>query len=281
MGALDGKVAIVTGGTSGIGEGIAELFVAEGAEVVVAARRQEEGAALEKRLGIRFVRTDVANEADVKAMIGQAVTWFGRIDCLVNNAALPAPMVSITEIDVSTIDQLLAVNVRGVLLGIKHVAPVMLRRGSGSIINVGSMAGIRGGVSGHIYSATKGAVLALSRSAGAELGEKGVRVNCLSPGAIVTGIFAKAAGVEGSKADRLTDVIKSAFASAQTIPRAGMPTDIAQAAVFLAGDGSSFINGQDIVVDGGHSSVTKGWSFIAGMRGEMLKRLKEAAAKLS
>jgi len=280
MGALDGKVAIVTGGTSGIGEGIVELFVAEGAKVVAAARRQQEGHALEKRLGVRFIRTDVSSEADVKAMIGHTVAWFGRVDCLVNNAALPAPMVSITEIDVATIDQLLAVNVRGVLLGIKYVAPVMLEQKAGSIINIGSMAGLRGGVSGHIYSATKGAVRALTRSAGAELGEKGIRVNCISPGAIVTGIFAKAAGVEGSKADRLTDVIKKAFASAQTIPRAGLPDDIAQAAVFLAGDGSSFINGQDIVVDGGHSSVTKGWSFIAGMRGEMTKRLKEAAATL-
>ncbi len=280
MGALDGKVTIVTGGTSGIGEGIVERFVAEGAKVVTAARRREEGSALEKRLGVRFVRTDVASEADVKALIDQTVKWFGRVDCLINNAALPAPMVSITEIDGETIDKLLAVNVRGVLLGIKHVAPVMLAQKSGSIIIIGSMAGIRGGVSGHIYSATKGAVHALTQSAGAELGEKGVRVNCISPGAIVTGIFAKAAGVEGSKADRLTDVVKTAFASVQTIPRAGLPEDIAQAAVFLAGDGSSFINGQDIVVDGGHSSVTKGWSYVFGMRGEMTKRLKEAAAAL-
>ncbi len=280
MGMLDGKVTIVTGGTSGIGEGIVERFVAEGAKVVVAARRQEEGSALEKRLGVRFIRTDVASEADVKALIDQTVKLFGRVDCLINNAALPAPMVSITEIDGETIDKLLAVNVRGVLLGIRYVAPVMLAQKSGSIINIGSMAGIRGGVSGHIYSATKGAVHALTQSAGAELGEKGVRVNCISPGAIVTGIFAKAAGVEGSKADRLTDVIKSAFASVQTIPRAGLPEDIAQAAVFLAGDGSSFINGQDIVVDGGHSSVTKGWSYVFGMRGEMTKRLKEAAAAL-
>jgi len=280
MGVLNGKIALVTGGTSGIGEGIVELFAAEGAKVVAAARRQEEGNALEKRLGVRFIRTDVSSEADVKAMIDQTVKWFGRIDCLVNNAALPAPMVSIAEIDVATIDQLMAVNVRGVLLGIKHVAPIMLAQTSGSIINIGSMAGLRGGVSGHIYSATKGAVLALTQSAGAELGEKGVRVNCISPGAIVTGIFAKAAGVEGSKADRLTDVIKKAFASVQTIPRAGLPDDIARAAVFLAGDGSSFINGQNIVVDGGHSSVTKGWSYVAGMRGEMTKRLKEAAAAL-
>ena len=280
MGALDGKVAIVTGGSSGIGERIVELFVEQGAKVVVAARRQEEGAALEKRLAVRFIRTDVANEADVKAMVDQTIKWFGRVDCLVNNAGVPSPMVSITEIDVPTIDQLLAVNVRGVLLGIKHVAPVMLAQKVGSIINIGSIAGLRGGASGHIYSATKAAVQSITRSAGAELGEKGIRVNTISPGAIVTGIFAKNAGVEGSKADRLTDVIKGAFASLQPIPRAGMPEDIAQAAVFLASDGSSFINGQDIVVDGGMTSITRGWSASATARGEMGKRLKEAAAKL-
>ena len=280
MGALDGKVAIITGGSSGIGERIVELFVEQRAKVVVAARRQEEGAALEKRLGVRFIRADVSSESDVKTMVDQTVKWFGRVDCLVNNAGVPSPMVSITEIDVPTIDQLLAVNVRGVLLGIKHVAPVMLSQGTGSIINIGSIAGLRGGASGHIYSATKAAVHSLTRSAGAELGEKGIRVNTISPGAIVTGIFAKNAGVEASKADRLTDVIKGAFAALQPIPRAGMPEDIAQAAVFLAGDGSSFINGQNIVVDGGMTSVTRGWSASATARGEMGKRLKEAAAKL-
>jgi len=280
MGALDGTVAIVTGGSSGIGERIVELFVEQRAKVVVAARRQEEGAALEKRLGVRFIRADVSSESDVKTMVDQTVKWFGRVDCLVNNAGVPSPMVSITEIDVPTIDQLLAVNVRGVLLGIKHVAPVMLEQKAGSIINIGSIAGLRGGASGHIYSATKAAVQSITRSAGAELGEKGIRVNTISPGAIVTGIFAKNAGVEASKADRLTDVIKGAFATLQPIPRAGMPEDIAQAAVFLAGDGSSFINGQDIVVDGGMTSVTRGWSASATARGEMGRRLKEAAAKL-
>lgn len=280
MAVLDGKVAIVTGGTSGIGEGIAEAFVKEGAKVVVAARRQEEGRALERRLGLRFIRTDVASEADVKAMAEQTVAWFGRIDCLVNNAALPALMVSITDIDVATIDQLLAVNVRGVLLGIKHVAPVMLAQKCGSVINIGSMAGLRGGISGHIYTATKGAVQALTRSAAAELGEKGIRVNCISPGAIVTGIFAKAAGVEGPKAERLGDLLKAAFAGVQPIPRAGEPNDIAQAAIFLASDASSFINGQNIAIDGGHSAVTKGWSAMAANRGEMIKRLREAAAAL-
>lgn len=280
MGALDGKIAIVTGATSGIGEGIAKAFVSEGAKVVIAARREDEGCALEQQLGVRFVRTDVANEADVKAMVDKTIEWFGRVDCLVNNAGIPAPMVSITEVHVATIDQVLAINVKGVVLGIKHAAPVMLTQQSGSIVNIGSMAGLRGGVSGHIYSASKGAVSALTRSAAAELGEKGIRVNTISPGAIVTGIFGKNAGVEGSKADRVAGVVKEAFAKIQPIPRAGMPDDIAQAAVFLASDASGFINGQDIVVDGGHTAVTRGWSFNVAGRAEMSKRLKEAAAAL-
>ena len=132
-------------------------------------------------------------------------------------------MISITEIDVATIDQVLTVNVRGVLLGVKHAARVMLRTGSGSIINIGSVAGHRGGLSAHVYSASKGAVSALTRSAAAELGEKGIRVNCISPGAIVTGIFGKNAGLEGSKADQLAGVVKERFATIQPIPRAGLP----------------------------------------------------------
>jgi NAD(P)-dependent dehydrogenase (short-subunit alcohol dehydrogenase family) len=280
MGVLDGKVAIVTGGTSGIGEKIVEAFVGEGAKVVVGARRRDEGEKLEKRLGVRFIGTDVSSEPDVKAMIDHALKSFGRVDCLVNNAGVPSPMVSIAEIDVATIDQLLAINVRGVLLGIKHVAPVMLAQKSGSIINVGSIASLRGGVSGHIYSATKGAVHALTRSAGAELGEKGIRVNTLVPGAIVTGIFAKNAGIEGSKADKVSDMLKVGFAALQPIPRAGLPEDLARAAVYLASDASSFVNGQDIVVDGGMGSVTRGWTATAMARVEMSRRLKEAAAAL-
>lgn len=280
MGALDGKIAVVTGGTSGIGEGIAKAFVLEGAKVVITGRREEEGRALEKQIGVRFVRADVAIEADVRAMVDKTVEWFGRVDCLVNNAGIPSPMTSITEIDVATIDQILAVNVRGVVLGIKHAAPVMISQRSGSVINIGSVAAIRGGISAHIYSASKGAVQALTRSTAAELGEKGIRVNCISPGAIVTGIFGKNAGLEGSKADRVTGVVKEGFATIQPIPRAGLPDDIAQAAVFLASDGSGFVNGQDIVVDGGMTSVTRGWSAILAGRAETARLIKEAAATL-
>jgi NAD(P)-dependent dehydrogenase (short-subunit alcohol dehydrogenase family) len=277
MGALDGKVAIVTGGTSGIGEKIVERFVEEGAKVVVAARRQTEGQALEKRLGVRFVRTDVSSEADVKAMAAHTVQWYGRVDCLINNAGIPAPIVSVTEIDVAAIDQILAVNVRGVMLSTKHVASVMLARGTGSIVNVGSIAAHRGGLSGHVYTASKGAVLAFTRSTAAELGEKGIRVNSISPGAIVTGIFGKLAGVEASKADRIADLVKETFATLQPIPRAGATDDIARAAVYLASDASSFVNGQDIVIDGGLATVTRGWSTMVTGRAEMSRRIKAAA----
>jgi NAD(P)-dependent dehydrogenase (short-subunit alcohol dehydrogenase family) len=280
MGALNGKVAIVTGGTSGIGEKIVETFVEEGAEVVVAARRQEEGHALEKRLGVRFIRTDVSSEVDVKAMVEAAVQWFGRVDCLINNAGLPAPITNVAEMEVATIDEILAVNVRGVMLATKHAALVMLSQGTGSIVNIGSIAAHRGGLTGHIYTASKGAVLAFTRSTAAELGEKGIRVNSISPGFIVTGIFGKLAGVEASKADRVTDLVKERFSTLQPIPRAGATDDIARAAIYLAGDGSSFVNGQDIIVDGGLTTVTRGWSTMVAGRTEMSNRIKAAAASL-
>lgn len=280
MGALSGKVAIVTGATSGIGERIAEVFVEEGAKVVAAARRESEGAALEKRLGVSFIRTDVAQEDDVKAMVARALERFGRIDCLVNNAGAGLPMVNVADIDMATFDSVMAVNVRGVFLGMKHVAPAMLAQKSGSIVNVASIAAHRGGMSGHVYSASKGAVLALSRSVASELSETGIRVNSISPGAIVTGIFAKGAGVEGSKADKVTDIARELFATVQPIPRAGLPEDVARTAVFLASDGSSFLTGQDIVLDGGLTSAGRGWSVMVKMRGELAARLKAAAEAL-
>ena len=277
MGALNGKVAIVTGGTSGIGEKIVEVFVEEGAQVVIAARRQTEGDALEKRLGARFVRTDVSSEADVKTMVDRAVEWFGRVDCLVNNAGIPAPITSVADMEVADIERVLAVNILGVMLATKHVARVMLTQGTGSIINIGSVAAHRGGLSGHIYTSSKGAVLAFTRSTAAELGEKGIRVNSISPGAIVTGIFGKLAGVEASKADRITDVVEERFAALQPVPRAGATDDIARAALYLAGDGSSFVSGQDIVVDGGLTSVTRGWSTMVALRAETSRSIKAAA----
>jgi NAD(P)-dependent dehydrogenase (short-subunit alcohol dehydrogenase family) len=283
MGVLEGKVAIVTGATSGIGERIAEVFVQEGAKVVVGARREVEGKALETRLGpaLKFIRTDVAIDADVRAMVACAVGTFGRLDCLVNNAAIPSPMVSIVDIDPEQADRVMAVNVRGVLLGMKHAAPLMIRQGSGSIINISSLSGIRGGWAAHDYCASKGAVAALTRSVAAELGEKGLRVNSICPGGIVTGIFAKNAGVEGSKADQLLGVVQELFATLQPIPDAGAPEDIAQAAVYLASDGSRFVNGHELVVDGANSIVGRGWSAGLGLRADLAARIKTQLAAMS
>ena len=243
MGRLDGKVAIVTGGTSGIGRRTVERYAAEGALVVVAARREAEGQALAGTLGPRvdFVRADVAREADVKAVIDFAVRKHGRLDCLFNNAGGPGPVGGIETIPLG-----------GVLLGMKHAAPVMMRQRSGSIINNGSVAALRAGYSSSmVYSAAKAAVVQLTRVVAMQLGEHNVRVNSISPGAIATGILPKALGLPTEKAEQAVPVVEKAFAAAQPIPRAGLPDDVASAAVFLASDESSFITGHDIVVDGG------------------------------
>ena len=160
------------------------------------------------------------------------------------------------------------------MLGVKRAASRKrcLPKGSGSIINIGSVAGHRGGLSAHVYSASKNAaVSALTRSAAAELGEKEIRVNTISPGAIVTGIFGKNAGLAMSEADKVSGLAKEMFAAIQPIPRAGLSDDIAQAAVFLASDASGFVNGQDIVIDGGQTAVTRGWSSTVAGRARALQ----------
>jgi NAD(P)-dependent dehydrogenase (short-subunit alcohol dehydrogenase family) len=280
MGQLDGKVAIVTGATSGIGERIAELFVAQGARVVGAGRREVEGKALEQRCGptLAFVRTDVADEASVKAMIEYAVARFGRLDCLVNNAGGGSPMVSITDVTGEQFTSVFDTNVRGVMFGMKHAAPVMIAQGSGSIITIASAAGLRAGISGHIYSASKAAVIQMSRCVAAEISSKGVRVNTISPGGIVTGIFAKAAGLEGAKADRVLEAITDLFATIQPVPRPGTTDDIAQAALFLASDAASFVTGQDLAVDGGLVPLGKlGWEESVEFRAEIGRRVRASA----
>lgn len=253
-GRLQDKVAIVTGGTSGIGRRTAEVFVAEGARVLIAARREKEGRMLADSLGDRalFIRTDVSREADVKAMIAYAVDRFGRLDCLFNNAGCPAPVGGIETIPLEGCEAAMSVLFGGVLLGMKHAAPVMKRQGSGSIINNASVAGIRAGYSSSIiYSAAKAAVIQLSRCVSMELGESNVRVNTICPGGIATGIFGKALGLPTEEAEKTAGMMEQALASWQPIRRSGLTNDIAMAAVFLASDESTFVNGHDLVVDGG------------------------------
>ena len=255
MGKLDGKITIVTGATSGIGRRTVEIFVAEGAKVLATGRRAELGQSLEASLGKEnclFFKADATDEADVKAMFDACLSRWGRLDCLFNNAGGPAPVGGIETIPVEGFDAAMATLVRSVMLGMKHAAPIMMKQGSGSIINNGSVAGRRAGYStSMIYGAAKAAVNHLTVCAAMQLGEKNVRCNSISPGGIATGIFAKALGVEHGKADSYAEAAAKTMAALQPIPRAGRTDDIAKAAVFLASDDSTFINGHDLVVDGG------------------------------
>ena len=253
MARLNGKIAVITGATSGIGLRTAEVFVAEGAKVVIAGRRAPEGEALAKKLGAAcvFRRTDVTVEDDMRSLINEAVDKFGRIDCLFNNAGGPAQTGGIEGLEVDRFDAAMATLVRSVMLGMKHAAPHMRHQGSGSIINNGSIAGRLAGYSSSlVYGAAKAAVIHLTRCVAMELGESGVRVNSISPGLIATGIFGKALGLPVEAAEKTPQVMRVLGKSAQPIPRAGLPEDIAQAAVFLASDESSFISGHDLVIDG-------------------------------
>ena len=254
MAMVDGKIAIITGATSGIGARTAELFVAEGASVVFTGRRKLEGEAVAAKIGkqAQFIAADATSEDDWTRVIDHTIKTFGRIDCLFNNAGGPAPTGSIASVPVAGFDAAMALLVRSVMLGMKHVAPIMMRQRAGSIINNGSIAAHQTGRStSMVYGAAKAAVNHLSKCVAMELGEHNVRVNSVSPGAIATGILPKALGLDVNKADKLAEAMQEVYAKAQPIPRSGVPDDIAQCVLWLASDRSTFVNGTDIVVDGG------------------------------
>jgi NAD(P)-dependent dehydrogenase (short-subunit alcohol dehydrogenase family) len=249
---LKGKIAVVTGGTSGIGRRIVERFVEEGAAVFFSGRRAPLGAEVAKATGATFIEADVAREEDAARTIATAAAGRGRVDVLVNNAGGVAGGGRLENTSLESFDSTIAVHVRGALAHIKYVSAMMRAQQQGSIINIGSVAGHRAGYASSIsYGVAKAAVIQLSRCAALELGEDGIRVNSISPGGIATGIFGKAMGMDPVAAEATAEKAKIALARAQVIPRAGLPSDIANAAVYLASDESSFVNGADILVDGG------------------------------
>ncbi len=249
---LEGKVAVVTGGTSGIGRRMVERFVEEGAIVCFSGRRAALGAEVSRATGAEFIEADVALEADAARTIAAAAKKNGRVDVLVNNAGGAAVGGRLEALPLESFDGAIATHVRGALAHIKHASPLMRAQKQGSIINIGSVAGHRAGYSSSIsYGVAKAALIHLSRLAAMELGEDSVRVNSISPGGIATGIFGKAMGMDPAAAEASAEKIKVALARLQTIPRAGLPDDIVNAAVYLASDESSFVNGEDIVIDGG------------------------------
>ena len=253
MSRLPGKVALITGGASGIGEGTVRLFAREGASVLIADIQDDQGARLAAELGARvaYVHTDVSHEADVQSAVAEAVRRFGRLDCIFNNAGFGGVGGRIESIDIAGFDQTIGVLLRGVLLGMKHAAPVMKRQGGGSIISTASVAGLTAGFGPHVYSAAKAAVIQLTKTVAMELGEHNIRVNCICPGAIATPIFGKGLGMSAEQAEAIVPQMKGILENVQPIKRSGLPEDIAQAALWLASDDATFVNGHALVVDGG------------------------------
>ncbi|MCG8693716.1 MAG: glucose 1-dehydrogenase [Minwuiales bacterium] len=276
MGKLDGQAALITGGASGIGQSIAERFADEGARVVIADIQDERGHRLAERLGngAGYVRTDVSKAEDIEAAVRHTVDAHGRLDCLVNNAGFPGVLGNIEEISIDGYDTTMSVLLRAVLLGMKYAAPVMKRQGKGSIISTASVAGITTSWSTpHVYNTAKAAVIHLTRSVALELGEHGVRVNCICPGFIATPIFGRAMDLPSQMDDQVPEAVAPLLADRQPIKRAGQPEDIANAALWLASDEASFVNGHAMVVDGG---ITVGTSWRPAGSGETQQRVSQA-----
>lgn len=249
-----------------------ERFIEEGASVFFSGRRVDVGADVARATGGVYIEADAALEADAARTVAQARATGGRIDVLVNNAGGATSGARLETVSLEDFDRTFAVHVRGAMAHMKYAAPAMRAQRSGSIINIASIAGHRAGYAGTLgYSAAKAALIHLSRCAGLELGEDNVRVNSISPGGIATGIFGKAYGLEGSAAEESAEKMKSMLAKMQAVPRAGVPEDIANAAVFLASDESSFVNGTDLVVDGGA---------IGGIRASEVKAGRQATRAL-
>lgn len=258
---LKDKVAIITGGASGMGLGTVRRFVEEGACVVIADVQDEGGDAIVTELGdqVRYQRTDVSKEQDVSDVVDFAVSEFGRLDCMFNNAGFGGVSGELETLDLGdfyryTIDVLFT----GVLSGIKHAGRVMKAHGDGgSIINTASVAGLRGGWGPHVYSAMKSAVISVSQSTSLELGPDKIRVNAICPGFIATAIFAGQNNMNWEQRMKFISELEESDTASTPIARPGKGVDIANMALFLASDESTFVTGQRFVVDGGLTAGTR------------------------
>lgn len=251
MADLDGRVAIVTGGASGIGAETARLFVEAGARVVIGDMQRELGESVARELGRSavFQWVEVSREDAVEALVARADAEWGRLDCIFNNAGFGGALGPIEQTPVDEFDLTFAVLVRGVFLGMKHAAPLLRRRG-GAIVNTASVAALTGGYSSHAYAAAKAAVIQLSRSVAIELGPSGVRVNSVSPGFIATPLALNTVG-RGDAGEDAAELARIRMASAQPIERAGEPGDVGRLVLWLASGASSYVTGHNFVVDGG------------------------------
>jgi NAD(P)-dependent dehydrogenase (short-subunit alcohol dehydrogenase family) len=252
-GRLDGKVAVITGAASGIGRGTVDLFVAEGARVIAADIQDDKGARIEEdhKGAARYVRCDVSREEDIKAAVDAAVKHFGRLDCIFNNAGTGGARDAADDVTAEGFDSVMHLHVRAALFGIKYAAPVMRKNGGGAIISTASVAGLQAGYGPILYSIAKASIVHMTKVTAAQLAADRIRVNCICPGLVATNIFASGLGIPSQLADTRIDAIAEAATHSQPIQRGGRPRDIAEAALYLASDGSDWVTGQALVVDGG------------------------------
>lgn len=252
-GRLQGKVAVITGAASGIGAETARVFVANGARVVVADFQEEAGKKVAAQLGDagRFIRCDVTKEADVQAAVDLAVSAFGQLDVMVNNAGIVGAVGPIAKTSAEAWDATIGVLLRGVFLGMKHAARVMSPRKSGVILSIASTAGVVGGLGPHAYTAAKHGVVGLTKSVASELAPLGIRVNAVAPGNTVTAMTS--AVITGDPND--TAKAEAQIAKGAPLGIAGMPSDIANALLYLASDEARYVTAHTLVVDSGQTSA--------------------------
>lgn len=252
MARLKGKVAVITGAASGLGEGTARRFVEEGAKVVLADIQQEKGELLAAELGdsARFIYCDVVKEEDIAAAVDFAVSEFGQLDCMVNNAGVVGAIGSIVETSLEAYERTMAILSRGVFLGIKHAGRVMATQGSGSIVSLASTAGVLGGEGPHVYTMAKHGVVGITKSAASELSGRGVRVNAVAPGGTVSAMTSDVISGDPTA----LDIATQAIAQGSPLGFAALPVDIANAILFLSSDEARYVTGHTLVVDAGQTT---------------------------
>ena len=250
---LEGKVAVVTGGGSGLGEAIARRFAASGCAVVVAGRRSQPLEAVAAAIGGLAVATDVRDEAQVQALFAACEAAYGRLDVLVNNAGTTGPTAPAVDMDVAAWDETMAANARGTVLCIKH-AMGLLKRGGGAIVNMSSRVGLYGKAARSAYAASKFAIRAITESVAAEVGRWGVRVNSVCPGGVDTALFRSVVAARAESLGVVADALLQAeYVASAALGRLVSAADVADAVTFLAGAEAAAITGEHILVDAGRS----------------------------
>jgi len=257
---FEGKTAVITGGSSGIGRGTVDLFLREGATVGMGDIDEAEGTAMMSALGDNFLfkTGDVTQEDQVKALMDHAAEKTGGIDIVFNNAGAGGPRDAIDEISGDDWDFAMALLLKSVAMGIRHAAPHLKKRGGGAIVNTASICSFQAGFGPIAYSTAKAGVLHLTKVAAAELAQYKIRVNAICPGFIQTNIFASTVGANKEETQEINSVLGQAAAIAQPVGRPGVPSDIAESAAYLASDAAGFVTGTHLLVDGGMLVGTEG-----------------------